>query len=94
VEPTSPEARKAALQNNVRNAIARGARIESQTEFDAVVVYGKPVNHVLHLLISIFTCSVWAFIGWIPVVIFGGERREMIAVDEFGVVASKKLGRR
>jgi len=50
-----------------------------------VVVTGKPTNHILHLLLSIFTLGLWIPV-WIILAIVGGEKRRIIAVDDFGQV--------
>lgn len=36
-----------------------GGRVETRTADAAVVVTGKPVTHVLHLLLSLFLCTMW-----------------------------------
>ena len=84
--------RKAMLAQQLQTAAARGRRIESQSEFQAVLVEGKPVNNVLHALLTIFTCLLWGIV-WIVLSITGGEKREMVVVDEFGNVIWQKLGK-
>jgi hypothetical protein len=37
-----------------------------------VVVTGKPVNHVLHLLLSLFLCAMWVPV-WLIMAAVGGE---------------------
>jgi hypothetical protein len=84
--------RKAMLAQQLQTAAARGRRIESQSEFQAILVEGKPVNNVLHALLTIFTCLLWGIV-WIVLSITGGEKREMVVVDEFGNVIWQKLGK-
>src|ERR1700729_907516 len=72
--------RKAMLAQQLQTAAARGRRIESQSEFQAVLVEGKPVNNVLHALLTIFTCLLWGIV-WIVLSITGGEKREMVVGD-------------
>jgi Protein of unknown function (DUF2510) len=84
--------RKAMLAQQLQTAAARGRRIESQSEFQAVLVEGKPVNNVLHALLTIFTCLLWGIV-WIVLSLTGGEKREMVVVDEFGNVIWQKLGK-
>ena len=79
----SPEDRKEALANAVATAVAQGKRIESQSDYQAIVVKGKRVNHILHLLLTLITVGFWVLV-WIPLVIWGGEKREIIRVDEYG----------
>jgi hypothetical protein len=56
------------------------------------MVEGQPVNHVLHAIITIFSCGLWG-IAWIILAITGGEKRAMVVVDEFGNVQLQKLGK-
>lgn len=37
----------------------RVARLMMQTADSAVLAFGKPTNHILHLLLSVFTCGLW-----------------------------------
>ena len=45
------------LVQTVANTLAQPGhwRVESQTDYNAILVKGKPVNHVLHLILSIVT---------------------------------------
>ncbi len=88
-EQKSTEERKAILAQQVQNAVGRGLRVDTQSDTMAVVVNGKPVNHILHLILSLVTLGLW-LIPWGIMVIAGGERREMITVDEFGNVLKQK----
>ena len=86
----SPEERKALLANTLQGQVAGGARIESQGDFQAVVVSGHRVNHLLHFFIGLFTLGLW-WIVWFFIAIFGGEKRRMINVDQFGNVFVQKV---
>jgi hypothetical protein len=68
--------------------VTRG-RVESVTPYSAVVVHGQRVNHVLHLLISIFLCGLWLPV-WLVVAVTGGERRTVMAVDHYGNVTTSR----
>ena len=61
----------------------RKARVETQVPDQAVLVYGKPVSHVLHVILSIFTAGLW-LIPWLIMSFAGGEKRKIVRVDEFG----------
>ncbi len=67
-----------------------GGRVESQQDFQAVIIHGKPVNHLLQLGLSVVTCSVWLLV-WLGLVIFGGEKRVLLNVDEYGNLLRQKL---
>ena len=60
-----------------------GWRVESQTEYQAVMVKGHRTNNVLHLILTIVTVGLWAIV-WILVAVLGGEKRAVVAVDEYG----------
>jgi hypothetical protein len=82
--------RKALLANTLQGQVAGGARIESQGDFQAVVVKGHRVNHLLHFLIGFITFFLW-WIVWLVLAITGGEKRQMINVDQFGNVFVQKV---
>lgn len=86
----TPDERKVALAQAVANAVARGARVESQSDYQAVVVYGKRVNHVLHAILSLLMLGLWLIV-WVLLAVTGGEKRNLIQVDEFGNVNVQKV---
>ena len=88
-EKKTMDERKAILAQQIQMAVAKGGRIQSQSDNMSVIIYGKPVNHMLHLFITLITSGLW-LIGWIIVSMNGGEKREMITVDEFGNVLVQK----
>lgn len=79
----SPDERKAILAQAIANEVAAGARVESQQDFQAVMVRGHRVNNVLHLILTLVTVLLWGIV-WIIVALVGGEKRYAIAVDEYG----------
>jgi hypothetical protein len=79
----SPDERKALLARAVSREVMEGARVESQTDYQAVMIKGRRPNHVLHLILTLVTLGLWAFV-WIAVAALGGERRRMIEIDEYG----------
>ena len=84
--------RKVILSQQLQTAATRGLRIESQNDFQAVLVEGKPVNHTLHAILTIFTCLLWGIV-WAILAATGGEKRQMVVVDEFGNVIWQRLGK-
>lgn len=83
----SDDERAEILNQAIATAVARGGRVESHTRFQAVIVYGHPVNHVLHAILTVFTCLLWGIV-WLIIGSFGGERREVLQVDPHGGVIS------
>jgi hypothetical protein len=86
----SADERKELLGRTVASQVANGARVESQSDYQAVLVRGKNINHVLHLILTLVTLGFWVII-WIALAIFGGEKRSMVTVDEYGNVAVQKV---
>ncbi len=86
----SSEERKAALAQQVANLIAQGRRVESQSDYQAVLVQGQRVNHVLHLILTVVTFGLWGIV-WLGLVVAGGEKREIVRVDEWGTPTVSRL---
>ncbi len=84
VEKTDEE-RRILLLGALDGQVADGARVESRSEFQAVVVRGRRTNHLLHFLISLVTIGIWCSV-WILITIAGGEKRTTIDVNRFGNV--------
>lgn len=86
----SPDERKQILARQIGNLVAQGRRVESQGDYQAVLVHGHRPNHVLHLILTLVTLGIWV-IGWIVIAIVGGEKREMVQVDEWGNPSVQRL---
>jgi hypothetical protein len=82
-EPKTPDERKALLAQAVANSVHEGWRVESQTDFQAVMARGHRPNHILHLILTIVTLGIWAIV-WILLTLLGGEKRAVVSVDEYG----------
>lgn len=80
----TPESRQAMLDNAIC-LHARDWRLVQRTETQAQLVSGKPVSHVLHLLLSLITLGLWIPI-WILVALVCGEKYKLLRVDEYGTV--------
>lgn len=57
----------------------------------AVLVRGRRVNHILHFLLGFPTLGIWWLTIWPALVIFGGEKRAMVNVDDYGTMERKKV---
>ena len=75
--------RKAALALAISQQVALGMRVESQSDFQAIVVKGKPVNHILHGILTAVTLGMWGIV-WLILFVTGGQKRTIINVDEYG----------
>lgn len=58
-----------------------------------MLIEGKPINHTLHAILTIFTCLIWGIV-WAIIAATGGETRHQLIVDEFGNVHWQNLGKR
>jgi hypothetical protein len=79
----SSDERKEALARAIHTQVAQGARVETQGDYQAILVRGHRVNHVLHLILTLVTLGLWVFV-WIALALFGGEKRMTVSVDEWG----------
>ena len=82
-ERKSADERKAALALQVSQKVASGMRVESQSDFQAVLVKGKPVNHLLHGILTFFSMGMWGVV-WLILFLTGGQTREIINIDDYG----------
>ena len=73
------------FENLVSTRVTEGWRLESKTDSDAVLVKGRKVNHMLHLLLSVFTFGLWAIV-WVSVASWAGERRTTLRLYDNDVV--------
>jgi len=86
----SNDQRKQILFQQISIYLNQGWEVQSQNEFSAILVKKpKPVNHILHLLLSIFTAGVWLIV-WIILAMFSSSKSmtKMINVSETGAVIS------
>ena len=80
----SDEERKERLARRIANEMVRtGCRVESQSEFQVVLVKGHRVNHLLHLILTLLTFGCWLIV-WLIVAVNGGEKRKSISIDRWG----------
>jgi hypothetical protein len=82
--------RKTILARAIEHQVALGGRVESSGDFHAVVIFGKPVNHILHFLIGIVTLTIW-WLVWLLLVLGNNQMRRTIFVTEDGLVQSTDM---
>jgi hypothetical protein len=71
------------LAQAIARQIAQGYRVESQSDFQAVVVKGKRPSHLLHLVLTIITLGLWAIV-WIVLSLTMHVHRRLVTVNEVG----------
>ncbi|MEE3753422.1 hypothetical protein [Mycobacterium intracellulare] len=81
----SEQQRASARDQELMRMVAHGGRVETRTSTSAIVTTGKPVNHILHLLITVLLVGFWLPV-WIIMAVNGGEKRTTVSVDENGNV--------
>ena len=86
----TPEERRERLASEVAQQVGRGGRVESQTDTQAIIVKGRRPNHLLHVILTLVTVGIWGLLVYLPIAIFGGEKRRVITVDTFGNVVTTK----
>jgi hypothetical protein len=75
-----------ALQIAVADYVAEhNGRVAFQGDDRVVVVTGRPVNHVVHLLLTIITGGLWIVV-WILVAATRREESHLVTVDDAGQV--------
>ena len=93
--PDSPEPlktlsdseRKALLDDAIARALRqKNRRLESCTDFQVIIVRGKPVNHLLHLLLTLCTVGLWGLV-WLTM-LGGGEDRAAMHIDPYGQITT------
>ena len=66
------------FDDQIQQELERGWRIESRSGSFVTLVRGHRPNHILHLLISVFTAGLWLPV-WLLVGLKGEERKVMRA---------------
>ena len=64
--------------------------MESQSDYNAIVVKGSRPNHILHLILSIVTFGIWLIV-WLIVALVLKEKRYLLTVDAYGNTTTRKL---
>lgn len=84
-----PDRREHALDMAVAAEVERGWRVESRSPTQAVLVSGHRPNHLLHAVLTAFTCFLWGVV-WLVTALNSRETRIVLTVDEWGRVYSTR----
>jgi hypothetical protein len=79
----SSDERKEALARIITAQVVDGARVESQSEYQVVLARGHRLNNFMHLILTIVTFGLWGIV-WLLLGLFGGEKRRVAFIDEWG----------
>jgi len=90
----SSEERKAELARSIASCLGRRGewRVQTLGDYYAVVASGHPLNHLLHLFLTIFTAGLWALVWYYLATTAGRVTRFRLAVDEYGNWTTEPLG--
>lgn len=88
----TPDERKSHLASAVQQEVVRGGRVESQSDYSAIIRYGQPVNHTLHLILTLVTLGLWGIV-WLIVWIVSTTSNKAVTLtaDEFGQVLRQEV---
>lgn len=84
----SSDERRTILSRMLETQAMPTMRVESRSDYQAVLVFGSKPNHILHFLIGIFTLGLW-WIVWLLIALSSGETHRMITVNENGQVSTR-----
>jgi hypothetical protein len=60
----------------------KGGHVEAVDGNRVVVSSGKRTNHLLHLILTILTGGLWGIFVWLPISLFGGQRRRVVVAGQ------------
>jgi hypothetical protein len=84
------EHRRAALNRALQVRGALGWRLVARSDFQATIVKGNRLNNTLHLILTIITVGLWGIV-WILLALFGGIKRRVVTIDEYGNFVNNEL---
>lgn len=89
--PKTESERKNLLNNHIAKVYAykKDAQSLLHTDFAAIIKFGKPINHILHLLLCIPTFGFWLIV-WFFIGITNSQKTRIYSVDEFGNIKITK----
>lgn len=81
----SADDRKAVLARAVATDVRSGWHVQSQTDYQAVLLKpGTKVNHVLHLILTLITLGIWAIVWILVALTHRRDRHRVVSVDPYG----------
>ncbi|MEU3338360.1 hypothetical protein [Streptomyces sp. NPDC006668] len=92
VRTATPDERKSHLAAAVQQEVVRGGRVESQSDYSAVIRYGQPVNNTLHLILTLVTFGLWSIV-WLIVYIVSATSNKAVTLtaDEYGQILRQEV---
>ena len=90
----TPEERTERMARIVSSKTLEGWTVVDRNDRDAssvLMLPGKPVNHLLHFLVGVFTCGLWWVVWLILVLTQQKEQRMRVSVDSYGNLLEEKI---
>jgi hypothetical protein len=84
-----PEERKALLARAVAGEVRGGWHVQSQTDYQAVLVKGKRTSHGVHIFLSLITLGLWLPV-WGILWYLNRDQHRVVDVDAYGNVNVQK----
>lgn len=81
----SEEQRRSYMRKAVDQEVLAGATVVQQDGFTAVLQHRRPVDHALHLLLTVLTVGAWGLV-WLIMAIARKDERVRLAIDVHGHV--------
>lgn len=85
MDTTMTSAAQPALDRAVAQELAAGGELQSQAGTNAVILRGKKVNHILHLILSLLTAGLWLIV-WLLLIFTNKRQRIVLTATEDGQV--------
>ena len=61
-------------------------------DLEAVLIFPeKPIKHVVHLLITLFTCGLWGLVWGGLALLHKGEKRVRVSIDAAGNLLEEEI---
>lgn len=82
------------FSNIISNKTLQGYMVADRNDKALIAVLvkqGEKVNHILHFLISVFTCGLWVIVWLFLVLVKSQEQRIKISIDNAGNVLEEKI---
>jgi hypothetical protein len=92
--PISLDERVERLSRIVSTRTLEGWTVVDRNEREAWAVLdlpGKPVNHTLHAIISLFSCGLWLIVWLILSLTQQKQQRVRISIDSYGNLLEEKV---
>ena len=75
------------VDERVAVLVANGYSVQSRSATQVILVRGRRPNHILHLLLTVFTIGSWGIV-WIILTVTNRPQTKVITIGEHGMTES------